>query len=202
MLEFTPTFEWTCPHCGRHYDSLSGHRTGFVKSAAETHISACGRRTPAERRAADARDKVRWSRRGTAYKITLNPDHPGLWSTHPAGGPSEKSECVRSTVAPGKTPIGGDGGAPQPLVASTTSPKSETPAEKGFRRLKKERLRRSDEVRWAPAHLARYPPVACRADPTWGPITQGAWYGFNRTRASDWQEYEFRRGTTIVAKRS
>jgi hypothetical protein len=62
-----------------------------------------------------------------------------------------------------------------------------------FRRLKTERLRRSDQVRWAPAWLARNPAMARRCDPRWDIITEQGWLGFQHTRADDWDQYEFRR---------
>lgn len=196
MPEYTASFEWVCPHCGRRYDSLGGHRTGFVKRAAASHILACGKRTPAERWAADARDKARWAKHRTASIITLTPSHPGLRSVVPADLPDAKSAADQSNANAGRARIGSDtAGAPTPPAAAPPQTRAE-PATKGFRRLKAERLRRSDQVRWSPAYLARHPAIARRADPTWAPISEGAWHGFKRTRACDWHEYEFRRATT------
>ncbi|MFA5263228.1 MAG: hypothetical protein WC378_05335 [Opitutaceae bacterium] len=64
---------------------------------------------------------------------------------------------------------------------------------KKFRKLNDQLLRRTDQVRWAPAWLFKHPELSRRCDPAWAAITDSGWIGFNRSRASDWDQYEFRR---------
>lgn len=78
-----PTFDWTCPHCGREWHT-EGKRTGFVKAGMFQHVNSCERRTPAERRQVNARDLARWAKRPPESRITVDPAHPGLIDPPPA----------------------------------------------------------------------------------------------------------------------
>lgn len=81
------SFAWTCPHCGRHWDT-EGHKTGFVKSAAFSHMGMCEGRTPAQRRAENKAAEARWKRNGLSPGtiITNDPKHPGLTDVPSEGG--------------------------------------------------------------------------------------------------------------------
>lgn len=93
-------YRFFCQHCGRQWDtegrSPSGmparqgksNATGFIASASRNHESFCEYRTPAERRAANARDEKRWAASPpTASRIWNNPNHDGL---QPQANPQRK----------------------------------------------------------------------------------------------------------------
>lgn len=70
-------YYFACQHCGRNWRA-TGTRTGFVKSARNTHASWCKERTPAQRRAINRRDEARWQKVPPQSDIWNDPRHPGL----------------------------------------------------------------------------------------------------------------------------
>ena len=87
-------FVFVCPHCGRVWDATGmgtarrsalatgapiGANTGFVAAASDAHTSNCERRSPAERRAENARAEARWARSPPrACRVRNDPRHSGL----------------------------------------------------------------------------------------------------------------------------
>jgi hypothetical protein len=80
-----------CPCCGRTWDTKGRSRssiparqgksnvTGFVVSAAESHVYICNLLTPAERRERNRKDELRWLRDPPRASLIRNdPNHPGL----------------------------------------------------------------------------------------------------------------------------
>lgn len=94
MTRTTNPYFAYCRYCGREYDAAgmgthhrarhsSGQRvganTGFVMAASDKHESLCETKSPAQRRATNARDEARWKKSPLqACRITNNPNHPGL----------------------------------------------------------------------------------------------------------------------------
>jgi len=92
-------YRFICAHCGRQWDTKGRSRssdparagksnvTGFIASASDNHQFHCGFKTPAMRRAANARDEARWLRDPPrASRIWNDPAHPGLLDASPSSG--------------------------------------------------------------------------------------------------------------------
>lgn len=76
---------YTCPFCGRHWLVTPYHGTscsGFIASAAASHVRVCAVASPEERRAIARIDETRWRRSPPAHAITNNPAHPGFADRH------------------------------------------------------------------------------------------------------------------------
>lgn len=80
--------EMQCPFCGRrwtvlgshigmHLSSDHGRAAGFVRSAANNHLSTCSRATPEERRAIARLDERRWKRSPPLQLVENDHAHPG-----------------------------------------------------------------------------------------------------------------------------
>lgn len=79
-----------CSYCGRHWDHTGRSRSalasragksnafGFIVAAKRQHESYCKTRTPAQRRAENAKAEKRWASHPPRSRITNDPHHPGV----------------------------------------------------------------------------------------------------------------------------